>query len=562
MLTTRPAGGADPPARPAALLDWLEDAPPDRGIRFAVGDDWSYVGYAQLADATRQVAAGLISGGVEPGDVVTIVARSGPDFVATLFGALLAGGVPSPIAPPLPFGDAETYRERVVGLLRTARPRLVVTDPELVGTVRELAAAPPPGAPPSPPPVWTPDTLRAAGTGRPPRFPAPAPDALALLQFTSGSSGRARGVRVPVAALESSVAAIRRWLRMEPGDATASWLPVHHDMGLVGCLITPVVNRSDIWLLPPEEFIRRPVRYLRCFGESGAVLTAMPSFGLEYVARRVRPEALAGLDFSRWRAVIVGAERVDPGALDRFTGLLAPFGFRRTALLPAYGLAEATLPVTGLPLTEEWVAQPAADAPGGTPTVGCGPPVDGMSVTIEDENGSPVPDGCPGEIVVRGTAVAAGYAGGDGAASPSRTSFDGRALRTGDAGFVRNGQLFVLGRLGDSVKVRGRAVFAEDLEAALVGLGLPAHRVAAALGLQDGVPTVVAVVEQPAADLPASAAEVLRRRGEGARIVLSCVPRGTIQRTTSGKPRRPQLWQSFLSGVLPGAEVPHPTRRA
>ena len=113
---------------------------------------------------------------------------------------------------------------------------------------------------------------------------------------------------------------------MTPDDPTATWLPIHHDMGLIGCLVTPVMNRSDIWVLEPEQFIQAPLRYLRCFGELGARLTAMPNFGLAYIARRIRPEQLDGLDFRQWRAVIVGAERVDPAVLDAFTKLLAPHG--------------------------------------------------------------------------------------------------------------------------------------------------------------------------------------------------------------------------------------------
>ena len=369
---------------------------------------------------------------------------------------------------------------------------------------------------------------------------------------------------------------------MDGRRATASWLPLHHDMGLIGCLITPVVDGSDVRLLAPEEFVQRPLRYLRCFAAppagSGAELTAMPSFGLRYVARRVRPDALAGLDFTGWRAVIVGAERVSAEALERFHALLGPFGLSRRALLPAYGLAEATLAVTGLPVAEEWSAvrvapatlglgaEVATDA-GAPPLVGCGRPLAGVEVTVTGEDGAPLPDGHVGEIEVRSPALMAGYQRPAGAGEESRslTELAGGALRTGDAGFVRDGQLHVLGRLGDSMKVRARAVFAEDLETALAELGLPPHRIAVALGVRGGTPTAVAVLERGRAEWVPQVESLLRRGAEGAEVVVAQGPPGTIPRTSSGKPKRRELWRAFLAGRLgplaDAAGVPQPQAR-
>ncbi|GAB3935042.1 hypothetical protein GCM10027614_09130 [Micromonospora vulcania] len=459
------------------LLSWLERPRSDRGVHFAAaGDDWTFLSYAELADRTRVILAGLRAVGVVPGDVVSVVEPAGPDFVATLFAAMAAGAAPSPIAPPLAFQDREVYGEHVLGLLRAAAPRVVVCATSLTASVEPLAATAGVRR------VLCADELAEAAGGA--RGTVAAPGPLALLQFTSGSSGRARGVQVPHAALAANVTAIRRWLAMTPDDPTASWLPVHHDMGLIGCLVTPVVNTSDLWLMPPEEFVRNPGRYLRCFGARGARLTSMPNFGLEYIARRVRREALTGLDFSDWRAVIVGAERIDAEALRRFCALLIPYGFDPRALLPAYGLAEATLAVTGLPLDELYhavelrpdrlrlgaraVPDPAEPVDGDVetyPVVGCGRPVTGVRVRIVDEAGAPLPDGVVGEIEVHGPSVAQGYV--NEADSASQTTLGGGVLRTADAGFLHDGQLHVLGRLGDSMKVRGRAVFAEDLEWAI-----------------------------------------------------------------------------------------------
>jgi acyl-CoA synthetase (AMP-forming)/AMP-acid ligase II len=384
----------------------------------------------------------------------------------------------------------------------------------------------------------------------------------ALLQFTSGSSGRPRGVVVPYGALESNVAAIQRWLRMTPDDLTASWLPTHHDMGLVGCLLTPVAAQSRLWLSRPEEFIRRPVEFLRCFGEHGAALTAMPCFALAYIVRRVPPAALEGMDFSAWRAVIVGAERIGSAVLEDFSDLLAPRGFAHTALKTAYGLAEATLAVSALPLDEPWTtvvirsqafgrAVEFDGVGGGDVVTGCGPPLPGLTVRVIDGDGSELADGHVGEITVAGPSVTPGCVGGCGA-SPTRTA--GSRLRTGDAGFMWEGQLYVLGRLGDSVKVLGRTLFAEDLELLAQRGGIPAERAAAVLGCRAGTPTAVVAFENVAADEAATALSVIRRRAAGVHVIGLAVPRGTIPRTSSGKPRRHRLWNAFCDGSLAGLE--------
>ena len=229
----------------------------------------------------------------------------------------------------------------------------------------------------------------------------------------------------------------------------------------------------------PEDFLRAPLRYLECFADGRARLSAMPTFGLAHLVKRVRSDQLDGLDLRGWRTLIVGAERVRRRALRRFEALLGPAGFAPTALAPAYGLAEGTLAVTG-PRTDRWRSAPLLDDPG-VEVVGCGTPVLGAEVTIVDDQGVVVPDGTAGEIVVGGPSVAEGYLDPGAVAERGTRFVDGR-LVSGDAGFVLDGELFVLGRLGDSLKLRGREVFAEELEAVLDRHGIPARRVAALLG--------------------------------------------------------------------------------
>ncbi|MFD8084493.1 AMP-binding protein [Kitasatospora sp. NPDC059722] len=537
------------------LLDWLDAPDPDRGIRVLQPDGtWTRHPYPELAAAAHAVARRLRAAGVRPGRAVALVLGSGPEFVTAFFGALLCGAVPAPLAPPATFQDEDAYRDGLTARLAVLRPAVILTGAETAGLgppttaapVLDLAAAWPDGCAADTAPVGTPAT--------------------ALVQFTSGSSGPARAVVVSARALEANLAAVRQWLRMGPDDPTATWLPFHHDMGLVGCLLTPVTTGADLWVLRPEDFVRSPLAWLRCFGEHGARLTAAPAFGLAHVLRRVRPEALAGLDFGRWRAVITGAERIDPAILSGFVELLAPHGFRAASMLPAYGLAEATLAVTGVPLAEEpttlrvdrsalRTGEPVRPAAPGTPPdrrlelVGCGGPLlpDGR-IRIVGHRGEELPPGRVGEIVCAGSSIADGYLGA--------AAFDPTGLRTGDSGFLHEGRLYVLGRLGDSLKQRARTVFAEDLEAVLAGVAELRHRrPAVLLGALDGVDTAVAVVEGREGAWVATAVERLRRGLDGAAVVVVAGPSGLIRRTSSGKPRRRPMWEAFAAGTLGGQVV-------
>ncbi|MGO9958539.1 MAG: AMP-binding protein [Solirubrobacteraceae bacterium] len=542
------------------LLGWLRDPPSGRGIRFCEESGWRCHPYDELADRARRTAAGLVDAGVPAGAVVALVQRAGPDFVATLFGTILAGATPAPLAPPQLFQDAGAYAEQAGARLAAASPAAIVAAPELHDRLAPLARA-------SGAQLIDPARLAAAA----PAAVGEAGGAPALLQFTSGCSGQARGVRVSRSALAANVAAIAGWLEMTPADGTASWLPIHHDMGLIGCLITPVATGVDLWLMSPEDFVRDPLRFLRCFDGGRARLTAMPAFALAHLARRLPAELLAGLDLSALRTIIIGAERIDADALQRFDRLCAGAGLPPSALRPAYGLAEATLAVTGLELGRRWrsvgvdpdslaLGTRVRPAPDGAQVVGCGRPLAAVGVEVRDADGGPIPDGTVGEIVVTGACVADGYRDG----APERPSqIEGGRLSTGDAGFVLDGELFVLGRLGDALKVRGRHVFAEDLELALVRAGIPPHRLAALLGEHRGAPIAVAVLEDAGAERAAAATRLLRRCVEHARIVVVDAPRGTVQRTSSGKPRRRHLWQQYAAGRLPGEVVadqpPHPS---
>ncbi|MEU0005715.1 AMP-binding protein [Streptomyces sp. NPDC006314] len=518
------------------LLTWLEAPSTRTGVNFGTPDgSWHRYSYDELARLSRRAAHALTAAGVGRDDIVALVLPSSPAFLAAFFGALLAGATPAPLAPPVDGAPAAMgYDDRMSALLTAARPRAVIADRtpghHLPADIHLLDSAG----------LLDPAHERDTGPGR-------IPAARGLVQFTSGSGGRARGVALDATALAGHVAAIRDWLEAAPGAVWASWLPVHHDMGLVGCLLGAVLAQDELWLMRPEAFVRRPLEYLRCFGLRGASISATPAFGLDHILRKVRPEHLTGLDFAGWRSLVVGAERIPPATLRDFHALLGLHGLRRGALLPAYGLAEASLAVTGLRHGQQWTEEKSV--------VGCGSPLPGTTVRIVDDDGRDLPDRTVGEIAVRGPQLALGHLGDD----VRDTRITDGELRTGDAGFLADGQLFVHGRIGDGLKLRGQWVFAEDVEQALGRAGLLPARAVVVLG-EDATGPVAALVVEDGTGTPDPAADdavrrLLRHTVPGADTLLLRVARGALPRTPSGKPRRRTIWHTLVENA---ADHPQP----
>jgi acyl-CoA synthetase (AMP-forming)/AMP-acid ligase II len=547
------------------LLDWLENPNEGRGIRLSFQGKWRFHSYADIAVDVRRTAVFLRDRGLPAGAPVSLMLSRPLDFVAGFTGCLLAGLSPSPIATPLTFGGRAQYAEHVAGILRVARPSLMLTDDDLYDVAAEAARAV--GREDEPVRLPSREDLPAADGVRAPRGD------VALLQFTSGSSGRPKGVRVTWDNLETNIGAIRDWMRWGTADSFASWLPLYHDMGLIGGLLTPLASQTDLWLLTPDQFIRSPLRWLECFGSHGVTMTTAPTFGYSYVHRRVREDEIAGMDFSGWRVAICGAERVDAGELADFAALLAPHGFRGTTFMPAYGLAEGTLAATGVrPGTETPVVRLAdkgftpgepvevaetrrlgADRVKGAGWLtGCGQALDHVEVRIVDEEGREVPPGAFGEIAIAGDSVAAGYTTGDG-----EIAFDRYGWATGDSGFVLDGHLFIVGRIGDSLKVRGRRVHAEDLEAELTCVdGVKPGRCAVTFGTHRTTDVVVALVESTEDFWVADVVSRLRSAtSDTVAVAVFNGRRGLIPRTSSGKTRRRSLWNALVDGATDAVPV-------
>ncbi|GAA2724405.1 AMP-binding protein [Actinocorallia aurantiaca] len=545
------------------LLDWLDDPVPDQGIHFA-GErgSWTFRSYAELAGDVRRVAALLREEGAVPGEPVSLMLSDSRDFIVSFVAALLAGATPSPVAAPLTFRGRDVYVDHVAGILDVARPSLILTDKGLADTAAEAAAAS--GRAERSVLLDWPALPEAADAVR-----APLPET-ALLQFTSGSSGRPKGVRVSPDNLEHNLGAIIEWGGLRRGDVFTSWLPLHHDMGLVGSLLCPMVQQVDLRLMTPDQFVRDPLRWVACLGELGATMTTAPSFGYSYAARRLKPEQLEGMDFSGLRMAILGAERIDPAGVAAFTALTRPFGFPPERLVAAYGMAEATLAVTGVrpgdgstvirtagtglrvgePVEVAERAVLGADQVSGPGWLtGCGAPLAGVGVRIVDDAGVPLPEGRFGEIVVSGESVAQGYRT-DAPAAEGATGFTPDGLRTGDSGFLLDGQLYVVGRIGDSLKVRGRKIHAEDLEQQVAAAtGQRADRCAVVAGAVGDQDVVVAIVEDAGTDWLDRVVPVLRSATSGSvAMAVFHGRRGCVERTSSGKPRRRVIWNTLLRG--------------
>ncbi|MEV3920068.1 AMP-binding protein [Actinomadura coerulea] len=546
---------------PSALRDWLDKPNTGRGVHLAADDGgWEFRDYGELASAARRTAGALVEEGVRPGDVVCLILPTDFTCVETYFAVWAAGATVCLITPPL-FQDGDDYVAHVAAILRQASPALVVASDGLADYARRaMAGAGLDGEP------WRPRQADEEAEVRP-------AGELALLQFTSGSSGSPRGVMVTWENLEANSELIAREAGYEDGDVVASWLPLYHDMGLIGCFLTPIARQGTLKLMRPDHFIRDPARWLRCFGE--AAHTAAPPFAYSYCARRVKPEQLEGLDVSGWKMALIGAEPIDPHTLEVFAQLMEPFGFSRTMFKPAYGMAETTLLVTmddvprdplavrpdpealafGQPvriLDQHTLGPESLGAKAGW-VVGCGTPEDDVPVAIVDDEGRELESGLLGEIVVGGPSACPGYFAG--AEAKSTRFMDGKVY-TGDAGFFHEGQLFVLGRMGDSIKVRGRSVYVEDLESKIAEVsGLGKGRIVVVGVPGAGRKGLALFAETQDEAWIGGVREMLRRRlGDDVELTI-VVGAGLIQRTSSGKPRRRYMWERLQGGHLEGARI-------
>jgi fatty-acyl-CoA synthase len=499
---------------------------------------------------------------------VAIVAETHPDVVAAFCACQYAGLVPALLPLPPAFGGKDAYVEHLRRLVRAAQASALFVPQPLVDWLAPFARE---------------AGLKAFGTVAelPPEAPGDAaplapsrPEDVAYLQFSSGSTRFPTGVAVRQRALMSNVEAIlRHGLQARPDDRAVSWLPLYHDMGLVGFLLAPLAAQVSVDLLPSQEFARRPHLWLRLLSANRGTLSYSPSFGYELCVRRGRAAAAAAaagpLDLSAWRAAGIGGDMIRAPVLQRFAEVFAPDGFRAESFVPSYGMAEATLAVSFAPLgagvrtdtvdldrleREGVAAPPTLHSRRVRPFVLCGPPLPGTELEIGGSEGDALGERRVGRILVRGPGLMRGYDGRP-AETAAVLSPEGW-LDTGDLGYRLGNEVVVTGRAKDLIIVNGRNVWPQDLEWS-VEQSVPALRtgdVAAFSVEEDDTETVVLLVETRGAPNPrarealasAVAGTLRARHGLEGRVVL--VPPGSLPHTSSGKLSRVLARARYLQG--------------
>ncbi len=506
--------------------------------------------YGELDAQARAIAVRLLQA-TSPGDRALLLYPPGLEFVAAFFGCLYAGVVAVPAYPP----RSHRRSGRLAAIVQDARPATVLTTAALAA--RWAAAEGRPAELRSLGWIAT-DELPAdlAAGWREPRTGRPS---LAFLQYTSGSTSTPKGVMVSHGNLLANQEMIRLAFGQSEASVIVGWLPVYHDMGLIGNVLQPLYVGAPCVLMPPLAFLQSPARWLRAVSRYRATTSGGPSFAYELCAQRVSAEVRRDFDLSSWRVAFNGAEPVRADILDRFAEAFAPCGFQRQAFYPCYGLAEATLFVSG----GEIQAPPVVREREGRPLVGCGRSWDGQRiVVVSPETLAPCGEAEVGEIWVAGPSVAQGYWGRPEASGEAfgacLAGGEGPFLRTGDLGFLAAGELFVTGRIKDLIIVRGRNHYPQDLELtaerSLPGLRPGGGGAFTAEVAGEERLVVVHEVERGAHVDPLAALQAIREAIAEEhdvhvhRVVL--IRAGSLPRTSSGKVQRYACRQAFLHGAL------------
>ena len=517
--------------------------------------------YHQLRADARLSARTLVARGVVPGDRVALIAETGAEFAALFFGCVLVGAWPVPLPLPTSFGGRDVYVEQLATQMRSAAPALLFHPGDLSALASDAAALAG---------VTTVDWSALPGDEAGEFVPHVAqPDDIAYLQYSSGSTRFPHGVMITHRQLLANLAAHAHGMALIPGDRCVSWLPWYHDMGLVGCFLSPVANQVSVDFLKTEDFARRPLAWLDLISRNpGTTLSYSPTFGYDICARRISAQSKASerFDLSRWRVAGNGADMIRPDVMQAFVDAFADSGFKSTAFLPSYGLAEATLAVSIMPPGEGIVVELVDEtdlsgiAPDGTrpkryrPIVNCGKPVRGMAIEIRDDGGRPMPERAVGRVWTSGGSVMRGYYRDD---SSTTACLQSNWLDTGDMGYLSNGYIYIVGRSKDMIIVNGRNHWPQDIEWAVEQLpGFKQGDIAAfAITTAGGEETPAVLVQCRTTDARERTAlrDVIRERVRaitGMTCVVELVPPRTLPRTSSGKLSRAKARSLYLSGDI------------
>jgi 1-acyl-sn-glycerol-3-phosphate acyltransferase len=510
--------------------------------------------YGELLAAAREVAGGLRDGGIVPGQCVALMLPTGLEFLQSFYGILLAGAIPVPIYPPTRPGQIEDHLRRQAGILQNCEAAALVSFDAARMVARILS-----GLVPTLRTVTTPQALRAAGSGA-----AAAADhcglaaEIAFIQYTSGSTGDPKGVTLDHANLLANIRAWGRAVALTPADVTVSWLPLYHDMGLIGAWLGSLYHACPLVLMSPLDFLARPERWLWAIHRHRGTVTAAPNFAFELCLRHLDPAGLQALDLASLRYAANGAEPVAAATLARFAAAFRPYGFRAEALAPVYGLAESTVglavsPPGRGPLIDrvrrdalakgEAVPAPADDSHA-LQLVACGRPLPGHDVRIVDEAGRPLPPRRVGRLEFRGPSATRGYYRNP--AATARLIRDGW-LDSGDLAYLVDGDIVITGRIKDMIIRGGRNLYPYELEVAVGGIPGVRRGCVAVFGADvagQGTEKLVVVAESRETDEAARQELIRRINALGVDLLgappddVVLAPPHAVLKTSSGKIRR------------------------
>ncbi|MGB5452478.1 MAG: AMP-binding protein [Sedimenticolaceae bacterium] len=548
-------------------LRWHVESYPTRPHIQVLGADegeLTTLTYEQLWTAATAAAAGLQGLGVQPGQPIAIMLPTGRDYFVSFFAVLLAGAVPVPIYPPARWSQLEDHLRRHRGILSNCRASVLITVPaakalarllqSLVESLRE---------------VVTPEDL--AGGADHYTAPAISGGDVAFLQYTSGSTGNPKGVILTHANLLANIRAMGERVQASPSDVFVSWLPLYHDMGLIGAWFGSLYFAMPLVVMSPLTFLSHPERWLRAIHRFGGTLSAAPNFAYELCLKRLGDADLQGLDLSSWRIAFNGAEPVSPNTLERFAARFAPYGFRGEALMPVYGLAESTVGLAFPPLARgpridriqreslaskgKAVTADPAD-PHALRFVACGMPLPGHELRVVDSSGRELPERHEGHVQFRGPSATSGYY-----RNPEATErlFQDGWLDTGDLGYMVAGEVYITGRSKDIILRAGRNFYPHELEEAVGGITGIRKGCVAVFGSTEpasGTERLVVLAETREQD----AAELERMRREINTLAAELVgippddvvlgPPHTVPKTSSGKIRRAASRERYEDGQL------------
>jgi acyl carrier protein len=523
------------------------------------------ISYARLLARSQQVAAGLHAAGLKRNEAVAIMLPTCDDFFYAFVGVMLAGGIAVPIYPPARPDKIEEYVRRQTLILKNAEVRFLISWDQVraVANVMRLSL-------PSLVDVTTVAALRQLAAG------APAPNVecadIFFIQYTSGSTGNPKGVVLTHANVLANVQGIGGAVQARPDDVVVSWLPLYHDMGLIGSWLFSLFYGFPITIMSPLAFLSRPERWLWALSDSGGTLCPAPNFSYELCARKIPDQALEGVDLSRWRIAINAGEPVLPDTLERFAKRFAPYGFRPESYVPCYGLAESSVALTFPPINrpplidtirrDEFRIQARAVPAGGADHdvlrfVANGRPLPGHEVRLVDEQGSDVPERVQGRLLFRGPSKTSGYFRNP-EATKAVTTPDGW-MDSGDLGYWAAGEIYVTGREKDCIIKAGHNIIPQEVEMAAAEVAGVRRGCVAAFGTVDresGTERLVVVAETRSRDpreLERMRGEIIKRVDAQAGLPpdrVELVAPQTVPKTSSGKIRRNETRRLYESGTL------------